>query len=375
VLHGKYSNRCSKCGDKYQRLHLELTALPIKWKILDQLEALHLIKNQWLLLFDESSASVFSSPDWVLTWIDSYWQSDWQLQLIVGYEADRLVVVAPLYCKKTHKLPTVTILSPVGQGEPEACEVASEYQDILIARGFEKCLPELADLINKMSFSELYCRALLPEMNWLKLAPLLNFHNIRLSGLRYQTEINAGLLNIFSKNTRQKWNRCRNRLTKQNADFRWLEASQYDEYWQKMADFHQFRWQQKGKSGAFSCQIFSQFHQQFRNVNDGHVKISVIEIAGEAIAINYYVAQGQVLHFYQSGWDEENYTKFSPGFALHIWSMLNTSYRYYDFMMGAENNSYKSQFGCQSVSMFELKVTPMPFRLKFYRLIRKLTGK
>ena len=93
---------------------------------------------EWQSLWSSSTnPSLFSSPDWLLPWIETYWQETWQLQTLVGLEDGELRLIIPMYVQRPRFRGTPAIAYPLGQGEPEYMEVCSEFQEILISPGFE----------------------------------------------------------------------------------------------------------------------------------------------------------------------------------------------------------------------------------------------
>lgn len=180
----------------------------------------------------------------------------------------------------------------------------------------------------------------------------------------------------LSKNTKSKLNKCKNKLAALNAQFLWVDNKEHDKYWELMKNFHQIRWNKLHKDGAFNHQKFSDFHKKFRENNYNNIKISTVIVNNSPIAINYYIYSDDILYFYQSGWDEGNYSKTSPGFALHIWSMENNNYKFYDYMMGSSKNSYKSKLGCNHTKkMYKITVVRNKLKVLFVRFIHKLVYK
>ena len=90
----------------------------------------------------------------------------------------------------------------------------------------------------------------------------------------------------------------------------------------------------------------------------------------QPVAINYYLLGDDTLYFYQSGWNLD-YAELSPGFALHLWSMQNTDQKYYDFMLGSVENSYKKIFKCEEREMTNIEVLRRPATV----ILAKVWGK
>ena len=112
------------------------TVKTIEWRLIEDIEQLKQYTEQWQELVQTSQANLFSSPQWIMTWIDIYWQSSWQLKVISGFNNNKLIAIAPLYLQIKSGLLSISTLLPLGQGEPEESEVLSEFQDVVITEAF-----------------------------------------------------------------------------------------------------------------------------------------------------------------------------------------------------------------------------------------------
>jgi hypothetical protein len=317
-------------------------AIKIEWLLVEDLTCLKEHMPQWQQLILQTESNLFCSPEWIMAWIKTYWQPNWQLKTILGYEDKKLVAIAPLYIQQSNKLISVTNLLPLGQGEPEESEVLSEFQDIVLLYKSESTYSALAKKIQSIPFDRICCNSLLPDANWQHV--LKNFKNtiFQHTGKRYLIANDQDYLLTLSKNNKTKWKRCKNKLEKLNAQCKWVSEADYRIYWKQLIFFHQQRWNKQGKLGAFFHEDFIKFHELFQLSKS--VKISVMLIDQKPIAINYYLTDHNTLFFYQCGWDEKDHANLSPGFSLHIWSILNNPFENYDFMSSDLNDSYKSTF-------------------------------
>jgi CelD/BcsL family acetyltransferase involved in cellulose biosynthesis len=97
--------------------------------VVTSLEALRQMENKWHDLENDTQnhTSVFQSFDWVMAWADTYIADDKHasLQVIAGYEADKLVFLWPLMRTKQMGFDTLTWFSdPFGQ-----------YGDVMCRKG------------------------------------------------------------------------------------------------------------------------------------------------------------------------------------------------------------------------------------------------
>ena len=191
---------------------------------------------------------------------------------------------------------------------------------------------------------------------------------------RFIIATNNWQLSQLSKNNRSRYQRSIKQLENINAHFCWVSPEDYPAYLLKLAQYHQVRWQAHGCLGAFAEQSFKDFHQTIiQKCFSSKVRMSAIVIDDTPIAINYYFIDNRTLYFYQSGWDTVNYAKFSIGMALHLWSIDNNPREFYDFMMGATNNSYKLKFKTMTYPMNNIDHRVKPWKITLHRLLSKLT--
>ena len=225
--------------------------------------------------------------------------------------------------------------------------------------------------MQQITFDRVVFNNVLASSNWLKVLPLLKNASSKITGKRYLINDNNNYLSTFSKNNRTKWNRCSNKLQHLGATFSWVSQENYQEYWQQLIELHQNRWTQKGNLGAFCHPDFTHFHREFQKYKN--TKMSVLTINDETVAINYYLTDHNTLYFYQSGWDENKHSQLSPGFALHIWSIINSPVARYDFMAGELTNSYKSKFINKTLeNIYSLSAEKSKIRIYFSKLTSTL---
>jgi hypothetical protein len=304
------------------------------------------------------SNALFTSSLWLETWHDVFWQENWQLHSYACYKNKELIALAPFYVKKEKSFPFIKTLHLVGQGEPEKSGVASEYGDILIKTGYEQeVYPQLISLLSDLKFDTMAARAIFSDSHIAKVMTALTGKHLTRNFARYYLPTDNFTLQKISKNTRSRIKRSINQFSKINAETRWLTIDEINTFWPKLVEFHQCRWSRKGAHGAFLSTEFNQFHQTLIKKHNHSIASSAIFVNDEPIAINYYLVDKNTYYFYQSGWDESLYAKFSPGLYLHYWSIMNCPVIHYDFMMGGLNNSYKAKFGCKNTPMLSLILT------------------
>lgn len=344
----------------------------IEWKLIDDFHKLSALKQQWQQLVDESSGlSPFSSPNWILTWYNNYWQKNWQLSTFAGYMNNELVVILPCYIQHHLRWPYLKVMYPLGQGEPEEEEVSSEYCDVIISKNIETIvLTELQEKLIEFDIDQVRWNATLKSSHIKKLLENVFQYETRPTHTRYFVERSKWSFQSLSKNTRSRYKRSINQLNKINAKFHWVEPKDHEKYIVLLIEYHQKLWNDRNKNGAFSHSSFKDFHEQYRAKSS--IKISAITIDDTPIAINYYFDDENTLYFYQSGWDSERYSKLSLGSSLHLWSIESCHYKYYDFMMGEIKDSYKEKLGVQQQPMINMNITINPKKVFIHKLMHKI---
>ena len=201
-----------------------------------------------------------------MTWIKTYWQPSWQLKTIIGFEDKKLITIAPLYIQHHNKLLLNYQLLPLGQGEPEECEVSSEFQDVIIQKKYNNDYIhiEIANEIRAIKYDQIKCHSLLPDSNLSKILLKINSFQLNTIGKRYLLTNNENYIQKLSKNNKTKWKRGQKKLESFNAEYVWVQEEQYNEFWSKLILFHQQRWSAKGKLGAFFHRDFTNFQEQIQ---------------------------------------------------------------------------------------------------------------
>jgi CelD/BcsL family acetyltransferase involved in cellulose biosynthesis len=345
----------------------------LQWQIISDVKALSALQPKWQSLIEKCDCQhVFNSPEWLLTWMQVYWQPKWQLHSLAGFDDEQLVAFLPLYIQPSKNSYQLSQALPLGIGEPEVAEVASEYIDCLAHPDYTPdIIDKLRSFISELPVDFIGWRAALNDQIICQaIAPKPDKSNVG----RYLVNTESWKQSNLSKNNQKKIARLSNKLMKANATCSWLEPEQYDTYWEKLVSFHQARWQHKGYSGAFIASEFNQFHQLFRAQSSG-IKMSCLTVGGHVVAIHYYFSSNNTLYFYQSGWQQGHYSAFSPSYMLHLWSIEHCEEKYYDFMMAGKSASYKQQFLGEFEPMQNLRIIKSKKKAFVAKIVNKLLHK
>ena len=345
----------------------------INWRELTTIAQLDEIQAQWQELNQaQSSYKIFNSTFWIFSWLKTFWQEQWQLKVLTAWDGTKLIAIVPLYCQQGSSFSLKTFY-PLGQGEEETAEISSEYLDIVIQDEHrEEITAEIIQWLKNLQADQLIWRALLAESTAKNLLQELGIRNKMSTATRYVVEQQSWSSKELSKNMRSRYRRGLNQLRKLDAKIDWVEKEHFDDYWQVMKEFHQQRWHNKNKQGAFYSDEFNHFHDQFRRQLPENIAMSAIWVNGSPIAIHYYFTDCSTLYFYQSGWNEVEYAKLSPGLLLHLWTIEHNKTATYDFMMGKKQDSYKANFNTKQETMYNAKIIFSPLKLLAVRLLTKI---
>ncbi|WP_394171947.1 GNAT family N-acetyltransferase [Thalassotalea litorea] len=320
--------------------------------------------------------SFFLDFNWLNIWWHTYAEPEDHLFIILLYDQNSLVAIAPFYIKDQ-------TLRMLGTGESEHEEVASEYLDILCApKHFQNVTNSLADTLMDCLFSsqnviQPYCQK--PQQavahiildNYLANSCLALFakrmsksffHASRCVGTAYlcqlpatQEQYQQQLSPSFRKKLARHKNQWHNQLSGEFKAYR--NFSNLDEGLNHLRSLHQKRWKQQGKPGVFSAQKFAEFHEKFMRLalRQNWLELWVLFARGQAISAIYAITYNETCYFYQSGLDTDFKPNLSPGFLSHfllIEQCIKRQLSHYDFMKGAQERSYKQNFANISRDLF-----------------------
>jgi len=234
----------------------------INWNTITTIERLKKIKKPWEKLNKiANNDCFFTSPDWLLLWVEIFWQPKWKLHVIVAFRDKQLVLLVPFYIHYVNNTKTLRFL---GTGEIEIEEISSEYLDILCIKGYQseslkrlsKEIILFSHLFQSIKFEHFLDNSLISQL----------FHSLRNHfyskntniGTRYLIKVSASswenyLNNLPIKSFKAKLQRSQKRFFNlENASYRILhETSEILAIYPEMVKLHQHSWSKKGKPGAF----------------------------------------------------------------------------------------------------------------------------
>lgn len=335
------------------------------------------LEPEWNALLQRSrSNNVFLTWEWVSAWWDSF-RDGYQPRLLVAREpaGGRLLGVAPLALRRRSLRGLVSYreLSFIGDNvaAPDHLDfVIDADHEAAVARAFVSHLQvgqgQWDVLRLKGVSSESVSMALL--MQAARLEPgqpgsiLCPFIRLPASWEAF----NAGL----SKNTRYNLGRNARRLEKEypgQVTFRQVaHEAELATAMPALFRLHQQVRRTHGDAGAFSDARMAAFHRQVAHtfLRNGWLRLHVLTVGAEDIAMLYCFAYGGVVSFYQSGYSLA-WKRHAPGrqiMAHAIRQAIDEGAREFDFLRGDE--AYKFSWTDQARSDLDLKL-PATVRGRF----------
>jgi CelD/BcsL family acetyltransferase involved in cellulose biosynthesis len=322
----------------------------------------------------------FSSHEFALIWWQHFGTALCKPLVILVYQHERLMGIAPLYIRRRWPMLTVPTLHFIGQGEAEEDEVCAEYLDIIaspddegeVARAVTRTLIDSTGwgrfLVKDMLSDSLLSRHVIPE-----LAASWSGIHVEETGFRYRVRLPTSwdlYLSGLKQNHRRKINLARRRLAEHDdVHFREITAeSDLEEGMKVLAALHGTRWSQMGLRGSFSSQRFLSFHLDWARVllEEGRLRLLTLYIAETPIASIYLIENSPSAFYYQSGADTLEWSRLSPGRLLLSWAIeeaIGKNLSWFDFMRGGDS-SYKNSYGCEEDRMYKAAIfRPGPWGL------------
>jgi CelD/BcsL family acetyltransferase involved in cellulose biosynthesis len=331
-------------------------------KVVDSVAQINSLESAWKELLAQSRhPTVFNTFAWASCWLQIYWQADYALRIILVETGGKLVALLPLYIQNS----TSTCWF-VGSGEPEAEEVASEYQDFIVHRDHADSA-ELASCISAQLAAlqryrlEFWCCTANSYV-----ATLLRSHRrarLFVSGAVYKLPIQdsfAATSRAFSKNQLKNARQYLNRFNAApELEYVGFHNDGFPSDWQTLRTLHQQDWTARGKNGAFHSERFSRFHALMHSTQP-HIRQAFVALKhnGDTLAIHHFYVYGQHYCFYVGGTEKHRENRLSPGLMLHVLAMQELSRQgaTYDFMRGSTGDNYKAKFCPRGELFYDITV-------------------
>jgi len=374
----------------------------IRTRIVRDASELEALAPAWRrLLARASHPEPVLTPLWLLTWWRILGDPDGRsLRVVVVEEGDHLVGLVPLSWRSTAHLRAIPVrrVELLATGEQEADEICSDYVGGLAARGREdEVAAATARALGDGSLGD-WDELRMPSMSGEdslvpKLADALRAEGVQVavepsgecpyvplpgSWDEYLRQLGSSRRYVVTRSLREleKW--------AGQGGWRLQRASTREDLREGvriLRALHGERWSAAGRSGVFSSERFTRFHEEVMpRMLDGEdgasLDLTWLVVRGEPIAASYGIVYGGKLYFYQSGRRVEVPKGVRPGIALHalaIRASIEAGRREYDFLAGASR--YKRELALAVRPLVTLRAVAPSVRARAVEIVRTLADR
>lgn len=295
-------------------------------------------------------------------WLESWWRHygavtdrtgiTRQLQVLVVREREQVVGIAPWYLESS--LSAGRVLQFLGTGETYSDYLTVLAEPALAARVATKIAQWLTETPrgcwDALEFTGVdgedrttICLLVELETRGIGIVRRPDLHCWRIE-LPSTWE---GYLSQLSKSHRKHVRRVERRIAEQGwRAWRAEGAAEVERALQLLVELHQKRHRSLGRCGAFASTAFEGFQAEVirRLAQTGQLRLEVLELANNPIAVEYQLVGADVIYAYQAGIDP-CYLHLEPGrasMATSIRKAIEEGYRAYDLLRG--NEPYKAHW-------------------------------
>lgn len=321
-------------------------------RIIENAEEFRELESAWAELLQRSRSDVlFLTWEWLYTWWEVF-GGERKLVLVVVYQGDRLVGIAPFMERERQwqRLVPYRAMEFIGSGS-----VGSDYLDVIVDSSLEaEVLSALVAVMEKsamvMELSHIHCSGALiyrlvrrlERCGWHVRTTVCDVApRILLEGYTWDAFLGS-LGNSRKSRFRRKERRfCRAGLPRLQ---RVAKECERQEALQTLFLLHHGRWSERGGSSAFHSARLLEFHERFSRIAlaRGWLRLSVLYTDERPAAAVYAFRYGDRFYYYQAGFDPA-LGSLSPGVILQgisIQQALEEGAVLYDFLRGSESYKY-----------------------------------
>lgn len=275
--------------------------------LIDDLAGLETYEAGWDALAVELGRP-YCAPAWMLAWL-RHAAPHAQLRAVVALDGERMVGIAPFCVKRTRLgLGRYGMLAAASCSPAEP--LAEPGREREAAGVFASCLARARPRADLLAFEGIHASSCWPSMiaaEWPGKAPRVHreiTHPAPELNLRGVTA--EGWLASKSGNFRSQIRRSRRQLEAQGAQFRMSRSGEeLDRDLEAFARLHHARWTHRGGSGALTPGVERMVREAGRSMVDAErFRLFCIDVGGDTIAAEVFLAAGGELSYWLGGFDE-----------------------------------------------------------------------
>jgi CelD/BcsL family acetyltransferase involved in cellulose biosynthesis len=327
----------------------------------DELER---FRDDWnRLLQENSTSSIFQTPEWLAAWWNAFGSDKKLLSLVFADSNGKTVGIAPFYSERKSFLGfPLTTLRLVGAGSGD-----SDALDFITTPGYEQyCADAFAEWLVKEAKWSVCSLETLPENS---LVAKYLVQHAQKSGWQSDStrtpnfiidlpptwpEYLSTLESAFRPLLTRYPKRLQSRFSVQIVRCERVEDLQ--DQLQTLFALHQMRWIGRGEPGAFASAERREFYFRMATsfLNRGWLEFWLLSLDGETVGAQFCFRYNNTVSLLQEGFHPK-YAAEKIGYALraHVLeqTILSGAQRY-DFLGGAD--SYKAKFGSRQANYLNL---------------------
>ena len=329
------------------------------------------LKQRWNELVSLSQApNPFILWEWAYTWWEVYSSKKDKLYIIVLYNDNELISIAPFYIKK--QLGFIYRLSFLGEGEKDIDAATTHYPDVIVRKKHRKeaisCIADILESEIKSKRNSFHYAS----FDLLKESAALHLLTEQLSPqltVRSQQDANQFLLPLsnnaddyvasLSKSARKQFRLKHNRINK-IGDIQITSEKNLKEGLEIAEKLHRARWKNITDDCVFDSEQFALFHQKLcENFADQNIMdFRILRINNKPIVVAYNFNYKNTCYSYLSGFESEDDKRLSPMFIfdiLEIKNLIKQQYSSLDLLVSESEHSYKTKFGSDVIPVYKVR--------------------
>jgi CelD/BcsL family acetyltransferase involved in cellulose biosynthesis len=353
-------------------------------------EEFEALAEEWNALVEESANNTLTlTHEWLTTWWEVFGEGR-ELYVLLVRDGNELIGIAPMLKRTVQHYGVLPFrrIEFLASGEDEADEICSDYLDFILKRGREQ---EALDFILRYICEKDtdWDEVLLTDMagDSVNLSAVKGFcedSGIKMQQVRDELAIFLPLTKNFeeligsvSPSFRRRIRNDRKAFEAYGGEIRLIgNREEFEKGFEALVELHQARWMSRGGEGVFSSEKFTRFHRLFapKAMQNSWLKLYVALKDDKPIAAIYNFVYNRKVHYYQSGFRQENSGLHSPGVLMQAYSIENAiqeGFSEFDFLKGREG-SYKFRWLPETRRVVQLRLSQARTKEVLYHTTSKV---
>jgi CelD/BcsL family acetyltransferase involved in cellulose biosynthesis len=343
------------------------TSAPLTVAVVNDWQELELLREEWTgVLAQNSSLTIFSTPEWLGAWWRAFGKHKQLHALVLRDDRNVLVGLVPLYIQQIPSalLPRLKEVRFVGDGSTD-----SDNLDFVVMPGYEEAIAKYVVQHLKSNDGWDVCRLNVMPSNSNSAQEFLvtvNSEQLKLesstvpwSSIELPGSYEEYLQELSSKERKKIGNLSRRLESRYKVKLsRCTNLEDLPSRLEELFALHQKRWQARGKPGAFASPERRCFYYEMAGkfLKRGWLVFWTLELNGIAVAAQFGFQYNGTVYALQEGFDPD-YSADSVGYLLRSFSirkLIESGARRYHFLAGQEDS--KLRWNCSNGNYINLQI-------------------